>query len=74
MLEIKIAVTKGPGGTATAITGANALLVTVLDRIFFGHMPPAIKLIGMATALGGIGILVLTGHHKPKEPDPTLDE
>jgi drug/metabolite transporter (DMT)-like permease len=74
MLGIKIAVTKGPGGPAAAITGANALLVTVLDRIFFGHMPPPIKLAGMATALGGIGILVLTGHHKPKEPDPALDE
>lgn len=65
MFGIKTAVTKGPGGPATAITGSNAVLVTVLDWIFFGHLPPAQKTIGMLVALAGIVVLALGGHHKP---------
>jgi drug/metabolite transporter (DMT)-like permease len=63
MFGIKIAVTKGPGGPAAAITGSNAILVTVLDWFFFGHWPPAQKTIGMFVALLGIVVLALGGRH-----------
>jgi len=61
MLGIKIAVTKGPGGPATAITGSNALLVTFLDWAVFGILPPTLKTIGMLVALFGIVVLALGG-------------
>ncbi len=60
MLTLKLAVTKGPAGSATAIAGCNALLVTLLDLLAFGHLPTFQKIIGMFTAIVGIVILSLT--------------
>ncbi|MBI3947653.1 MAG: DMT family transporter [Armatimonadetes bacterium] len=65
MFGIKTAVTRGPGGPATAITGSNAILVTLLDWLYFGHWPPAQKMIGMLVALLGIVVLALGGRHAP---------
>jgi len=61
MLGIKLAVTKGPAGPATAITGSNAILVTLLDLLVFGRWPPAGKVVGMLLALAGIAILTAGG-------------
>lgn len=63
MFGIKTAVTKGPGGPATAITGSNALLVTFLDWAIFGILPPTQKTIGMFVVLLGIVVLALGGRH-----------
>ncbi len=71
MLAVKMAVTRGPAGPATAITGSNALLVTVLDYFVFGHLPSAVKLTGMFVALAGIVVLALGGrfpHRKAAAP------
>lgn len=61
MLFLKLAVTKGPGGPATAITGSNSVLVVVFEFLIFAHMPPAQKLAGMGIAVAGIIILSLGG-------------
>ncbi len=61
MLCLKLAVTKGPGGPATAIIGSNAILVTLFEYAVFSHIPPAQKLIGMGIAIVGIIALSLAG-------------
>ncbi len=61
MLCLKLAVTKGPGGPATAIIGSNAVLVTIFEYFVFSHVPPTQKLIGMAIAIVGIIALALAG-------------
>ena len=63
MYGMKRAVTLGPGGPAAAITGSNAVLVTLLDRLVFGHSPSPGRLLGMGLALGGIALLALGGTH-----------
>lgn len=68
MLFIKLAVTKGPGGPASAITGSNSVLVAAFEFLVFAHIPPAQKLIGMGIALAGIIVLALGGNHKPGRP------
>ncbi len=59
MLGIKKAVTLGPGGPATAVSGSNAILVSVLDVALLGHWLPGMKLAGMLTAVAGIVVLAL---------------
>ncbi len=61
MLFLKLAVTKGPGGPATAITGSNSVLVAAFEFLVFAHVPPALKLGGMAIAIAGIVVLSLGG-------------
>jgi bacterial/archaeal transporter family protein len=61
MLCLKLAVTKGPGGPATAIIGSNAVLVVIFEYLVFSHVPPTQKLIGMAIAIVGIITLALAG-------------
>lgn len=70
MLGIKLAVTKGPAGPATAIAGSNAILVTLLDLLVFRHWPPAAKVIGMILALAGIAILAAGGQRRPGDEKP----
>ncbi len=61
MLGIKKAVTRGPAGPATAVSGSNAILVSVLDLLLLGHWLPALKTAGMLTAVAGIALLALSG-------------
>ena len=61
MLFLKLAVTKGPGGPATAITGSNSILVALFEFLVFAHVPPAQKLAGMGIAIAGIVVLSLAG-------------
>ena len=61
MLCLKLAVTKGPGGPATAIIGSNAVLVAIFEYLVFSHIPPTRKLIGMGIAILGIIALALAG-------------
>ncbi len=61
MLFLKLAVTRGPGGPAAAITGSNSVLVAVFEFLVFAHVPPAQKLAGMGVAVAGIIILGLGG-------------
>ena len=61
MLFLKLAVTRGPGGPAAAITGSNSILVAVFEFLVFSHVPPAQKLAGMGIAILGIIILSLGG-------------
>jgi bacterial/archaeal transporter family protein len=61
MLCLKLAVTQGPGGPATAIIGSNAVLVTIFEYLVFSHVPPTQKLIGMGIAIVGIIALALAG-------------
>ena len=61
MLFLKLAVTKGPGGPATAITGSNSILVALFEFLVFAHVPPVQKLIGMGIAIVGIAVLSLGG-------------
>ena len=64
MLCLKLAVTKGPGGPATAITGSSSILVALFEFFVFGHVPPTQKLIGMGVAIAGIIVLSLGGTRK----------
>lgn len=64
MLFLKLAVTKGPGGPATAITGSNSILVAVFEFLVFAHIPPVQKLIGMGIAIAGIIVLSLSANRK----------
>ena len=59
MLFLKLAVTNGPGGPATAITGSNSILVVIFEFLVFAHIPPTQKLVGMGIAIGGIIVLSL---------------
>jgi drug/metabolite transporter (DMT)-like permease len=61
MLFIKLAVTRGPGGPAAAISGSNSVLVVVFELVVFAHVPPVWKLVGMGVAIAGILILSLAG-------------
>jgi drug/metabolite transporter (DMT)-like permease len=60
MLGIKKAVTLGPAGPATAVSGSNAILVSLLDLGLLGHKLPALKLLGMLAAVAGIVVFALT--------------
>jgi transporter family protein len=64
MLCLKLAVTKGPGGPATAITGSNSVLVALFEYFVFAHVPVTQKLIGMGVAVLGIIVLSLAGARK----------
>jgi drug/metabolite transporter (DMT)-like permease len=59
MLAIKKAVTLGPAGPAAAVSGSNAILVSLLDYGLLGHWLPALKLAGMLTVIAGIATLAL---------------
>ncbi len=59
MLAIKRAVTLGPAGPAAAVSGSNAVLVSLLDIGLLGHWLPVLKLAGMLTAIAGIAALAL---------------
>lgn len=65
MLFIKLAVTQGPAGPATAITGSNSVLVAAFEYFIFGHIPPTAKLIAMSVTLFGIIVLTLGGKNVP---------
>ncbi len=71
MLCLKLAVTKGPGGPATAIIGSNAILVTIFNYVVFSSVPATQKLIGMAVALVGIIGLALAGWRR-NAPQPAV--
>lgn len=64
MLFIKLAVTQGPAGPATAITGSNSILVAIFEFLVFAHIPPIQKLVGMGITIIGIIILSLGGSHR----------
>jgi drug/metabolite transporter (DMT)-like permease len=59
MLCVKKAVTAGPAGPATAVSGSNAILVSFLDYWLLGHWLPSLKLAGMLVAIAGIVALAL---------------
>lgn len=59
MLCVKKAVTAGPAGPATAVSGSNAILVSLLDFGILGHWLPGLKLAGMLLAISGIVALAL---------------
>jgi len=59
MLCIKKAVTLGQAGPATAVSGSNAVLVSLLDYWLLGHWLPSLKLAGMMVAIAGIAALAL---------------
>lgn len=59
MLGIKKAVTLGQAGPATAVSGSNAILVSLLDFALLGHWLPPLKLAGMLAAIAGIVVLAL---------------
>jgi drug/metabolite transporter (DMT)-like permease len=59
MLGIKKAVTLGQAGPATAVSGSNAIPVSILDLALLGHGLPGLKLAGMLTAVAGIVVLAL---------------
>jgi transporter family protein len=68
MLFLKLAVTTGPGGPATAITGSNSVLVALFEFLVFAHIPPAQKLIGMGIAIAGIIVLSLGAGRRRGQP------
>lgn len=59
MLGIKKAVTLGQAGPATAVSGSNAILVSLLDYGLLGHWLPSLKLAGMLAVIAGIATLAL---------------
>ena len=59
MLAIKKAVTLGQAGPASAVSGSNAILVSLLDLVVLGHWLPFLKLAGMLVAVAGIVALAL---------------
>jgi drug/metabolite transporter (DMT)-like permease len=59
MLAIKKAVTLGPAGPASAVSGSNAILVGLLDFWLLGHWLPVLKLAGMLAVVAGIVALAL---------------
>jgi drug/metabolite transporter (DMT)-like permease len=74
MLFLKLAVTKGPGGPATAITGSNSIPVALFEFLVFAHVPPALKLAGMAVAIAGIVVLSLGGGRGGQQLPPMVPE
>jgi drug/metabolite transporter (DMT)-like permease len=66
MLCIKKAVTLGLAGPATAVSGSNAILVSLLDLGLLGHWLPPLKLAGMLTVIAGIVTLALS---RPSKKD-----
>jgi drug/metabolite transporter (DMT)-like permease len=70
MLCLKLAVTKGPGGPATAITGSNSVLVALFEYFVFAHVPVTQKLAGMGVAVLGIIVLSLAGSRKAAAAGP----
>jgi transporter family protein len=71
MLFIKLAVTNGPGGPATAISGSNSVLVVIFEFLVFSHIPPTQKLVGMGVAVAGITVLSLAGGGESGSPGAT---
>lgn len=69
MLGIKKAVTLGQAGPATAVSGSNAILVSILDLALLGHDLPGLKLAGMLMAVAGIVVLALARPLPGKQPD-----
>ncbi len=69
MLFIKLAVTNGPGGPATAISGSNSVLVVIFEFLVFAHIPPTQKLVGMGVAIAGIITLSLAGDRGTRLPE-----
>jgi len=59
MLTLKMALKRGPGGPAVAISGSNSLLVLLLDLAVFGHLPNPLKVTGMLIIISGISLIVL---------------
>jgi transporter family protein len=59
MLGVKKAVTAGQAGPAAAVSGSNAILVSLFDLGLLGHWLPPWKLAGMLTAVAGIVWLAL---------------
>jgi drug/metabolite transporter (DMT)-like permease len=59
MLGIKKAVTLGQAGPASAVSGSNAVLVSLLDYGLLGHWLPSLKLAGMLVVISGIVALAL---------------
>lgn len=59
MLCLKIAVTMGPSGPAAAVSGSNAVMVSLLDYWLLGHWLPSLKLAGMLVVISGIAALAL---------------
>jgi drug/metabolite transporter (DMT)-like permease len=59
MLCIKKAVTTGPAGPATAVSGSNAIVVSLLDYWLLGHWLPSLKLAGMLAVIAGIVALAM---------------
>jgi transporter family protein len=68
MLFLKLAVSTGPGGPATAITGSNSVLVALFEFLVFAHIPPVQKLIGMGVAIAGIVVLSLGARGTERAP------
>ncbi|GEM_PF-561202 len=71
MLFLKLAVTRGPGGPATAVAGSNSVLVVLFEWSVFAHVPPSLKLVGMGVTLVGIITLSLAPRATtgPASPD-----
>jgi drug/metabolite transporter (DMT)-like permease len=67
MLGVKKAVTAGQAGPAAAVSGSNAILVSLLDLGLLGHWLPPLKLAGMLTAIAGIAWLALA---RPLKKNP----
>lgn len=59
MLTLKVALKRGPGGPAVAISGSNSLLVLLLDLAVFGHLPNPLKVSGMVIIISGISLIVM---------------
>ena len=68
MLGLKKAVTLGQAGPAAAVSGSNAILVSLLDLGLLGHWLPPLKLAGMLTAVAGIVWLALARPLKKRPP------
>jgi len=59
MLAVKKAVTLGPAGPASAVSGSNAIVVSILDLLVLGHGLPFLKLAGMLAVIVGIAAFAL---------------
>lgn len=61
MFFLKKSVSLGPAGPAAAVAGANAVLVAILDRVFFSRSLTLFKSLGMLLILIGIFQLAWRG-------------